>query len=289
MINIENQQLKIAVNSKGAELTSIFHKGHKLEYLWGGDPAVWGKQSPLLFPIVGTLKNGSYTVDGQHYELGRHGFARETAFEVEAQSKDSVTFVLRSNSQTREVYPFDFELRVIYQLAPNGLATTYQVKNPSKHPIYFSIGAHPAFRVPLAEGTDYTDYFLEFETEETAPRWPISAEGLIETSSEPLLEGTRLLPLTKELFLRDALVFKNLKSTTVTLQSNKTPHGLEFDFADFPYMGIWAAKGADFVCIEPWCGIADSTDSDQQFAHKEGIEKLEGGEIFERTWTLSLF
>jgi galactose mutarotase-like enzyme len=289
MIHIENQHLKIAINSKGAELTSIYHKGHRLEYLWGGDPAVWGKHSPLLFPVVGTLKDGVYQFDGKSYSLGRHGFARELDFEVEDHAKDSVALVLRSDSHTRELYPFDFELRVIYQLAPNGLATTYQVKNPTGKDIYFSIGGHPAFRVPLAEGTAYTDYFLEFETEETAPRWPISAQGLIETTSEPLLEGTRLLPLTKELFSRDALVFKGLKSTTVTLQSNKTPHGLEFDFADFPYLGIWAAKGADFVCIEPWCGIADSTNADGQLTDKEGIEQLPGGEIFERTWTLSLF
>lgn len=289
MFSIENQQLKIVVNPKGAELQSIYHKGHRLEYLWKGDPAIWGKHSPLLFPIVGTLKDHTYYYQDKSYTLGRHGFAREMEFQVEEQGPDAITFLLLSNEETRAVYPFEFELRVIYRLAPNGLATTYEVKNSSEEDIWFSIGGHPAFNVPLVEGTNYTDYYLEFEEKETAPRWPISDEGLIKPQPEDLLVNTRKLPLEKSLFYRDALVFKGLSSTTVTLKSDKTARGLEFDFADFPFLGIWGFKDADFVCIEPWCGIADSTDADQQLTHKEGIQQLEPDSIFERTWTLAIF
>jgi len=291
MLNIENQNLKVTINAKGAELTSIYHKGLQMEYLWGGDPNVWGKHSPLLFPIVGTLRQNAWKYKGKTWTLPRHGFARDMEFAVEQQSKDGLTLLLKSNDATRAKYPFDFELRVIYQLAPNGLATTYNVKNNSGEEMYFSIGGHPAFRVPLAERTTYTDYYLEFEEKETASRWPISKEGLIETTPLPILDNTNVMPITRDLFSGDALVFKNLASTTVSLKSRRSRHGLDFDFTDFPYLGIWSAKNekADFICIEPWCGIADSVDSDQQMEDKEGIQQLASGETFERIWAVTLY
>jgi galactose mutarotase-like enzyme len=154
--------------------------------------------------------------------------------------------------------------------------------------MYFSIGGHPAFGVPLVPGTDYTDYYLEFDGVETAPRWPISKDGLIGREPLPLLQNTAVLPLRKELFAKDALVIKSLVSTGITLRSGQSERGLRMDFPGFPFLGIWAAPNADFVCIEPWCGIADSVDSNQQWIEKEGINKLEGGSVFERTWTLRL-
>ena len=155
--------------------------------------------------------------------------------------------------------------------------------------MYFSIGGHPAFNVPLVEGTEYTDYYLEFNKDEILPRWPISSEGLIEKIPEPFLQSGNILSLNKELFYKDALVFKNPASSMIFLLSNKTNHGLHFNFSGFPYLGIWAAKNADFVCIEPWCGIADSVHSDQQIINKEGINKLSAGEIFERKWIASFY
>jgi galactose mutarotase-like enzyme len=155
--------------------------------------------------------------------------------------------------------------------------------------MYFSVGGHPAFKVPLVYGTTYTDYYLEFNNDKSLPRWPISAAGLIENKSLPVLSGTSILPLTKELFFKDALVFKHPASSVVSLRSAKTNHGLDFNISAFPYLGIWAAKNADFVCIEPWCGIADSVDADQQLIHKEGINKLNAGEIFERSWNAAFF
>ena len=304
MYTIENNELKIDIQPKGAELQSIYRKtggkpeakpGGKpeaksgaLEYLWGGDPAFWGKHSPLLFPIVGTLKDNTYYYEGKGYSLPRHGFARDMEFAVESQQADRITFLLRSDEQTRVVYPFEFELRVIYRVTPLRLSTTYQVKNPAKAPMYFSIGGHPAFRVPLVEGTDYTDYYLEFDGMETAPCWPITKDGLIGRDPQPLLQDTAVLPLRKELFAKDALVFKSLVSRGVTLRSGRTQRGLVMDFPGFPYLGIWAAPNADFVCIEPWCGIADSVDTNQQLVEKEGINRLGGGEVFERTWELRL-
>ena len=289
MFTIEDQQLRISIHPKGAELQSIFHKGLQTEYMWSGDPAIWGKHSPLLFPIVGTLKENTYYYNGKPYQLSRHGFARDREFSVERQAQDAITFLLRSDEASLKVFPFAFGLRVSYRIAAGSLTTTYDVTNPEKTPLYFSVGGHPAFKVPLAAGTTYTDYYLEFDQTEQAPRWPISKDGLIETEPQPLLNGARRLPLTKELFSKDALVFKGLHSTSVALGSNKTERGLTMQFPDFPFLGIWAAPGADFVCVEPWCGIADSVDSNQQLTGKEGINRLDGGERFERSWTVSVF
>jgi len=289
MFTIENQQLKVSIHPKGAELQSIFHKDHRLEYMWNGDPAVWGKHSPILFPMVGTLKGGQYHYKGKIYQLGRHGFARDRVFVVEMQKPDAITFLLRSDAETRASYPFDFELRVSYELLENGLRTGYSVNNPSGEDLYFSIGAHPAFKVPLLEGMDYSDHYLEFEKAETIARWPISADGLIERKPLPVLNGSRRLPLSKELFANDALVFKHPASHAIALRSDKSPHGLRMAFPGFPFLGLWAAKNADFVCIEPWCGIADGVDSHQEWTEKEGINRLAPGETFGRAWTLDIF
>ena len=288
MFTIENQEIKATVHPKGAELQSLFDKSYELEYMWGGDPAFWGKHSPLLFPIVGTLKGNTYYYGDKAWSLPRHGFARDREFTLETQRTDYITFLLQSDEGTRAVYPFDFELRVGYRLVSNKLAVTYQIRNPSGSPMYFSFGGHPAFRVPLVPGTEYSDYYLEFDGIEETPRWPISKEGLIERKPEPLLQDTAILPLRKELFAKDALVLKHPITAGVTLRSGKSERGLRMDYPGFPFLGIWAAPNADFVCIEPWCGIADSVDSDQQLTKKEGICELEGGGIFQRTWTASL-
>ncbi|HXB93163.1 MAG TPA: aldose 1-epimerase family protein [Puia sp.] len=289
MFFIENQQLAVKIHPKGAELQSIFHKGHRVEYMWSGDPAFWGKHSPLLFPIVGTLKENTYYYRDRTYQLSRHGFARDMEFSAERQHRDSISFLLQSNATTRANFPFEFELRIVYRLTPDGLTITYQVKNPAPEEMFFSIGGHPAFAVPIVPGTTYTDYYLEFGQAETVPRWPISKDGLIETSPIPLLDHTKILPLTKELFAKDALVLKQPLSSSIALRSSKTERGLRMDFPGFSFLGIWAAPKADFVCIEPWCGIADSTDSRQQWTQKEGINRLGPGDLFERTWALTVF
>lgn len=289
MFTIENQQIRAVINAKGAELTQLVHKENQLDYMWGGDPAFWGKHSPVLFPIVGTVKNNTYIHNGKPYQLPRHGFARDKQFAVEEHNADTITFLLRNDAETMNVYPFTFEFRIRYTLFENSLAVTYEVVNTGKEVMYFSVGAHPAFKVPLVAGTAYTDYYLQFNQAETAPRWPISPDGLIEIASLPLLEKTNRLNLSKDLFQQDALVLKGMSSTIVTLGSDKTKHGFRFDYPGFPFLGIWAAKNADFVCIEPWCGIADSVTTNQQLDDKEGINKLTAEESFTRTWTVTMY
>ena len=155
--------------------------------------------------------------------------------------------------------------------------------------MYFSVGGHPAFRLPLVGNTDYTDYFIELNMVETSGRYPLSKDGLLKLATNPFLKNTDKIPLKQSLFYEDAVVLKHLKSNSMAILSNKTPHGLRMTFEGFPYFGIWAAKDAPFVCLEPWCGIADSVDTTQALVEKEGINKLARGERFERAWYLDIF
>lgn len=289
MFHLENNRLKVTIDSKGAELKHVFHKQHALEYMWNADPAFWAKTSPVLFPVVGQLKGNAYAHNGRQYSLPRHGFARDKEFIPMKQDERSILFSLQSSEETLAVYPFHFSFYLVYTLQEDELTVTYRVQNTGDEEMLFSVGGHPAFKVPLVDGTTYEDYELHFNREETAGRWPISADGRIGTTPEPLLHQTNVLPLTKKLFEKDAVVLKHLQSDAVQLRSGKTPHGLEFTFAGFPFLGLWAAPGADFVCIEPWCGIADSVESDGVLAHKEGIQRLAAGETFSVAWTVRFY
>jgi len=285
---LENPFLLVEISTKGAELQSIFHKEHHLEYMWSGDATFWGKKSPVLFPIVGGLKNNTYFYRHKQYALNRHGFARESNFSVTHQTENSITFSIVSNEQTLQVYPFHFSFSVQYHLDKNRLSVQYIVENTGVDYMYFSVGAHPAFKVPLIDILNYTDFYLSFNKAENQGRWPLSANGLIEKKQIDILNGNQL-SLTKKLFYGDALVFKKLLSNTIAIRSDKTKHGLEVQFDDFPFMGIWSAKDANFVCIEPWCGIADNADTNQDITQKEGINILNSKEIFKRTWSVQLF
>jgi galactose mutarotase-like enzyme len=289
MFILQDEVLQVEVASKGAELQSIVNKVFGIEYLWNGNPAFWAKRSPVLFPIIGNLKNNSYFYQGKSYQLPRHGFARDMEFEVEKQNPKEITFLLKSNAETKKNYPFDFEFRIRYQLLGDELSTEYMVSNTGTGILLFSVGGHPAFRLPLTADTGFSDYYLKFEEIENLPRWPISKDGLLQPQPIPVLAETNRLNLKKSLFYQDALVFKYPASSEISMISGKTTHGIQFQMGEFPFLGIWSAKDADFICIEPWCGIADSVNSSQQLEQKEGIEKLTPGKIFSRQWRVKVF
>ncbi len=289
MFTISNEILIVDLNSQGAEILKIYNKKTQLDYLWNGDPTYWPKTSPVLFPIIGGLKEATYHHKGKSYQMGRHGFGRESMYEVTTQTESSITFTLIANEATLKVYPFQFKLSVKHELSDNKLSVTYIVENTGDENLLFSVGAHPAFKVPLVEGTSFDDYYLLFNKIENAGKWPLSKDGLIEKDSIPFLTNTHKLPLSKELFYNDALVFKHLASNSISIVSDKTKHGLKTVFDDFPYMGIWNFKDANFVCIEPWCGIADIVDTTQELAEKEGINSLTPGKCFSRKWSVEVF
>ena len=285
---IENDHLVVKIKAKGAELSSIVNKQTKFEYMWGAAPA-WAKSSPILFPIVGTLKDNKYTYQNKTYSLPRHGFARDEEFVVEQSQKDAIVFLLTSTITSLEKYPFHFELRISYQLKQDEVHTTYQVTNAGTEEMYFSIGAHPAFKAPLTDTLRYEDYYLQFSEEENTPRWPITKDGLIDSKPTALLTDTDRLGLKHELFYDDALVLKKLSSDTISLKSDKDRHGLDFHLEGFPFLGLWAAKDANFICIEPWCGIADSVHHNQELTTKEGIEKISSKASWSRSWSVRCY
>ena len=289
MITISNETLSVSIATMGAELQNIYNKQTGIEYLWDANPNFWPKRSPVLFPVIGGLKDGSYTHDGRTYHFNRHGFARESEFTVEQQTETSVTLVLETSSETLQLYPFQFKFSITYSLSDDELKNTYLIENKGIVPLLFSVGAHPAFRVPLVEGEDFTDYYLAFNELENTGVYPILGDGLIANSSVPFFNSTKELPLKKELFYKDALIFKELKSTAISILSKKSKHGLTYSYENFPYMGIWNAKDADFVCIEPWCGLGDVETTTGVLAEKEGINKLDVGGNFIRSWTVATF
>jgi galactose mutarotase-like enzyme len=289
MFSLENEVLKVEISPRGAELQSIVNKTFALEYLWNGDPAFWSKRSPVLFPIVGSLKNNTFLYQGKSYQLPRHGFARDMEFQAEKQTGSEISFLLRSSEETRKNYPFDFEFRVRYQILGDELSTEYMVTNTGSGLMYFSVGGHPAFRLPLDPNTIFSDYHLQFEEVENLQRWPISKDGLIQLQPVPVMEDSNRLNLKKSLFYQDALVFKYMASSEISLVSGKSKHGILFQMGEFPFLGIWSFKDADFICLEPWCGIADPVNSNQQLEYKEGIEKISPGKVFSRQWRVKLF
>lgn len=289
MPSIRNDDLRVEISAHGAELQSIYNKNTQLEYLWNGNPEVWAKHSPVLFPIVGELKNGMYTYKGTTYQLSRHGFARDQMFTVTDHGEHTVVFTLTDTPETLEVYPFPFNFSIRYSIDGNELYTVYEVKNTGNETMYFSLGGHPAFNVPLTDKTDFDDYYLVFSRVENAGHYPLSAGGLLEEQPVAMLHDAEKLPLQRNLFYKDALVFKHLNSASVTLESDKTDHGLTFYFENFPYLGLWTKKDANFLCIEPWCGIADGINATGQLTEKEGIIALSPGEVFERQWSVEVF
>lgn len=289
MITIENEKIKAVISSKGAELQRLVNKETCIEYMWSGDAAYWGKHSPVLFPIVGSLKEDTYFYKGKAYHLPRHGFARERNFLKEKISATEALFTLTQDVETLAVYPFAFLLKLRYSLDNDKLTVSYEVSNTGYDELLFSIGAHPAFAVPMVAGTDYTDYYIQFNLIEELSRWKLHGAGLIADHADSLPAPGGKLPLQHALFHEDAIVLKNLQSTLLTIGSVKHQHGIHFSFNNFPFFGIWAAKDANFVCLEPWCGIADSVNHNQQLTDKEGIVHLAANGQWKRSWTVTCF
>ncbi|NDP26584.1 MAG: aldose 1-epimerase family protein [Flavobacterium sp.] len=278
---ISNSNLTAQIKHFGAELFSLKNSANK-EYIWEGNPAFWGKHSPILFPIVGTLKNNSYLYNEDEYHLSRHGFAREMEFKLIEKSEKSATFSLISSVETRKVYPFDFELQICYSLEENKLNINYKVINKNEIAMPFSIGAHPALALP----GNFEEYSLEFQQAETL-KYSLLEEGLISNNSNEIPLKNRKLGLNYKLFERDALVFKTLESKSITILKNNVPL-LKVNFTDFPNLGIWTVKNAPFLCIEPWFGYSDTLVEYADLSKKEGIQLLEKNEVFKSNFSIEI-
>lgn len=292
MIRLENETLIVEIADLGAEVRSVLHKDTQLTYMWSGDAAYWGRVSPVLFPIVGRLKDGQYTAEDKTYELTQHGFLRDAVFHVSDAQATSVTFTKDSNGEYQDVYPYEFRVEIRYRLEADQLHVDWKVNSLEKEKMmYFSIGAHPAFRVPLTSGEHAADYKLHLKSvqDKQVTAYEL-ADGLIREKEQPAVLPA--MPIQAALFKNDAIVYDHIEE--VRLQSDKG-NGVAVSMPEFPYVGIWskydAASGtiAPFVCIEPWFGIADTTDSAGVLSQKAGIQKLAPEAEFNSSYRMTFF
>lgn len=286
---LENSKIRITANTKGGELNSITSKKDNTEYLWNGDPQYWKYHAPVLFPIVGKVVDLKYRVDNVTYELPQHGIGRISEFNFVEQTEDSITFELKYSEESLKSYPYKFSLKTKYIIEDKSVTVKYIIKNLDDQKMYFSIGSHPAFMCPIEKNETINDCYIEFNERETSQNLLLSSEGLFTHQKNSCLENTDTLPLSKELFKDDALVFDDLKSNKMTIKSKKSSKALSVDFTGFPYMGIWSpVKGAPFVCIEPWFGHADYEDFKGDFKDKDGILNLEPDQEFTCSYKVTI-
>ena len=280
-ITLSNSELTATVNTFGAELISL-KNSNKKEYIWDGNPDYWGKHSPILFPIVGSLKDNSYSYNTTFYQLPRHGFAREMEFDIIEKNDDKVVFSLQQSAITLEKYPFKFELQISYTLTNSVLKVGFKVINKNTVTMPFSIGAHPAFTLP----NNFENYELLFEKSENLVVSKLEND-LISNSTYSLVLENSSLPLTYSLFENDALIFKTIESKSVTITENKIPF-LKVIYNDFPSLGIWTKSKAPFICIEPWIGYADTTENNGKLEDKDGIQILGVNQTFETNYLIEI-
>ena len=276
--------IQAEVDSHGGELVS-FRDAEGTEYIWNGDPAVWSGRNPLLFPIVGNLKEGAVLFDGERYEMSRHGFARDNEFTLVEQSEDRLVLELRESPATLSRYPYPFSLQVSQQLLENGFSTGFRVENTGSRPMPFCIGAHTAFRCPMREGESFSDYEIVFDQPEEASRLCLTEAGLLSHDGrEPFLKGEDRFALDHELFARvDTVILENLRSRSIRLLHKKTRRGIRMEFAGFPMLAFWT-KGkekAPFICLEPWHGCAALDNESGEFRDKPRCITLTPGEVIE--------
>ncbi|NME36612.1 MULTISPECIES: aldose 1-epimerase family protein [Fusobacterium] len=273
---IENSNLKVVINSKGAELTSLFNKKNNFEYIWQKDTKFWAKSSPILFPFVGTIKNEKYSYDGKEYQIKtRHGFARDNEFIVNKQGENFIEFLFSSNEETKKIYPFDFNLYLKYSICENELVFEYKVENLTNGDMYFSLGAHPAFNL-----FEKNNNFVEFEKDEIGAS-KIIENGFLGEKTQELFKG-KIFKFDEKTFEKDAVILEKTNSKKIFLKSLNSDKKLEFDYEGFKYIAFWNVPGSGFICFEPWDGITDYVNSNGKLEDKIGIEKLEKEQVYQR-------
>jgi galactose mutarotase-like enzyme len=271
-VHLQSSMLSVTIKPLGAELCSVKNtKG--TEYIWQAQKDIWPRHAPVLFPIVGKLKNDSYTYQDQSFKLPQHGFARDLPFHLISSDESACTFRLKATQASKRTYPFDFILDITYKLQQNRLETVYRVQNPSSGPIYFSIGAHPGFNCPLLAGESWEEYYLQFETKE--PEQTLLQNGLLSGQKNKLQLPEGKLYLSAALFDKDALVFEKGQISSISLVSSASGARLSMHCPNWPNFGIWSKAGhKNFICLEPWQGIADEATNNGQLEHKKGIQTL---------------
>ncbi len=288
---IENDKMKVQMSDKGAELMSIEGRDGT-EYLWQGDTAYWGDRAPNLFPYIARLTQGKYTVNGKTYEMDIHGFVKDSRLEVESRETDKIVWKLTQSGQTKKVYPFDFVYRVCYALQDDTLQICFSVENPNEIPMYFGIGGHPGFCVPLDKNLCFEDYYLQFEPADVPNpvRVGISPTCFVDgKDKEYPLEAGGKISMNHHLFDDDAIVLTKMPKA-VTLKSDKSTHSVRVEYPQMEYLGFWHMPHTDapYVCIEPWSSLPSRQDVVEDLATQPGLVHLEAGATYKNHWTIRI-
>ncbi|WP_270770084.1 aldose 1-epimerase family protein [Lactobacillus crispatus] len=286
---IKNNMIEVVISDHGAEVQSVkgAHTGE--EYMWQADPEIWGRHAPVLFPIVGRLKNDEYKYQGKTYHMGQHGFARDCDFEVENHTQESITFLLKDNEKTREMYPFKFEFRVNYNLMNNLLEENFSVVNKSDETMIFGVGGHPGFNLPVNNGEEKEDYYFDMHPSIARVKIPLKG-AYLDWNNRSIASTDSFIGLSDELFKDDALIYElHGHDNKVSLRTDKSKFHINVWTRNAPYVGIWSQypKTANYVCIEPWWGIADREDADGELEHKYGMNHLEPGKEYQAGFSIT--
>ncbi|CAM3948549.1 MULTISPECIES: aldose 1-epimerase family protein [Flavobacterium] len=281
IVTLKNNTLSATITTLGAELVTL--KKEETNYIWTIDENYWNKTSPVLFPIVGKLKNDTYTFQNKEFTLPRHGFARNYNFEINHQTENEVVFSLKENNDTLKIYPFSFELQIHYTLSTSGLKISYSIQNNNDEIMPFSIGAHPAFAIH----GDFNNHSLIFSNETEAFESHLLENELFSGETIPIPSKNGIIALNYSLFEKDALVFRNLKSEELTIAYKDNPI-LKVNFRGFPDLGIWTKVNAPFLCIEPWYGHADESSTNGQLEDKKGIQRINPKEHFKCYFSIDI-
>jgi len=285
-VAFSSSELSAEVDPLGAQL-SVLRDRSERDLLWNGDPSVWAGRAPLLFPIVGALAGGTYRVDSKPYRLPRHGFARTSGFEIVDSSASGAVFRLKADAASLQLYPFDFELEVRFALDAATLSIATLVRNRGDSNLTASFGYHPAFRWPLPYGRSRPSHYIEFADDEPAPVRRLDTAGLLLPERCPTPVENRRLALTDALFESDVVIFDDLRSRSVTYGADGGPR-IQLHFPDAPYLGVWSKPQAEFVCIEPWHGVADPQGFSGNFSAKPGVFMLAAGASMATKITITL-
>lgn len=269
LVTIKNECLTVEISTKGAEIQSVLDT-HGKEFMWEGKKDVWANHAPIMFPICGGLKDDKFEYGGKEYTLQKHGFARGSEFAIESATENEACFLLVSNDETLAQYPFKFEFRARYVLDGNKLNVFYETTNKGCDKMYFSVGAHEAYACP--EGVD--EYSVEFEKTETLNAHKLDGNYICE-QTDTILESGKVLNLKKDYFEIDALVFTDVKSRMVVLSNKDNTRKVTLWFDGFDYFLIWQKCGAEYVCLEPWCGIPDAENASGKLEEKVAITPLD--------------
>ena len=278
-VALANSTLTCEIALKGAELQSLRDIASNEEFIWQRDPAYWAASAPILFPVIGRFKDGGYLLDGRFHQIPKHGFARDMDFSLLTSSETSATFLLANNDATISAYPYAFTLEVTFTLEARTLAVDYRVVNRNNRTMFFALGSHPAFNLPVKQGP-LENWSIKFDEVEE-PVCHRVAENLLSSAPQPFeFDANNSIVLTDETFARDALIFKGIRSRQLQIVHREHGVRLRFDTGGAPTLGIWAKPGAPYVCLEPWFGFDDSSEINADIRRKPDMMRLAAGETF---------